>query len=92
MSVEDTLKVTNRGLVVPGMVAGALVAAIWYAASLHAQVQRLQEEVTQLRIDYRGRQNDDATIVSRLQRVEILLEAIATRLPRDEGARIGGPR
>lgn len=81
--VEEKLMLTNKGVVIPIAMVGALVAAIWYASALHSQVQSLQKDISQMQREYRERSAGDVALSARLARMDALLETIISRLPRE---------
>ncbi|KPF84456.1 hypothetical protein IP70_15605 [alpha proteobacterium AAP38] len=88
---EDTMRVGSRMMMFPTMFAAVIAGGIWYAAMQHAAVQALTIEVATLKQQVQSRTETEMLIDKRLARVEILLETIAARLPRED-VRPGGPR
>ncbi|AUN31930.1 hypothetical protein [Niveispirillum cyanobacteriorum] len=87
---EDTLRVSNRGVVLPMALVGALLAAVWFAAVQSANVADLSARVRVLE----GRADDQhkawTAIDVRLARMEVTLQSLADSVRRDQ--RDGGPR
>jgi hypothetical protein len=81
---EETLKATNKGLVIPIAFAAAILAAIWYVSQQHAKIEQLSDDVSRLRAQVEIRSQTEQAIDRRLARVEVLLETMVARLQRDD--------
>lgn len=87
---DDNVRIGTRGVFMPLALAGAVLTGTWFAAQLHSQVQTLEGRVAALERRVDGTTDASTAIDKRLARLEVLMETIIARLPREE--RPAGPR